>query len=352
MKYHLVSGGCGFVGRNIVKRILNTTSDGIIVVDDLSVGTLPETWDWMQPYVSKNIKDIEVIGKEARIFFFKQDFRNFLRNLIQDPLYLKNNYGIEVQRFVDVFHFAAIVGGRAKIDGDPMMVAIDLAIDAEFFYWVVRHRPERVMYPSSSAAYPIGLQKEEDAVALKETDIDFSGNLGKPDMTYGWSKLTGEYLGRIAAQYYGIHVASVRPFSGYGEDQDLTYPVPSIAARAARKDDPFEVWGSGRQGRDFVHIDDCVDAIFLALDNIKDGSAINIGSGRLNSFLEIIELFCSFAGYKPTVKPLLDKPVGVSKRHSDMTFVNNTFGWKPKVSLEEGMKRVYEQAVKNINKQK
>ncbi|MDZ4847135.1 MAG: NAD-dependent epimerase/dehydratase family protein [Chitinophagales bacterium] len=350
MKYHLVSGGCGFVGRNIVKRILNTTKDGIILVDDLSVGTLPATWDWLQPYESKNIKDVEVIGKEGRIFFFKQDFREFLRNLMQDSLYLKKHYGIDVEKFTDVFHFAAIVGGRAKIDGDPMMVAIDLAIDAEFFYWVVRHRPERVMYPSSSAAYPIGLQKEEGAVALKETDIDFGGNLGKPDMTYGWSKLTGEYLGRIAAQYYGIHVASVRPFSGYGEDQDLTYPVPSIAARAARKDDPFEVWGSGKQGRDFVHIDDCVDAIFLALDNIKDGSAINIGSGRLNSFLEIIELFCKFAGYKPTIKPLLDKPVGVSKRHSDMTYVNNTFGWKPKVSLEEGMRRVYEQAVKNLGK--
>lgn len=350
MKYHLVSGGCGFVGRNIVKRILNTTKDGIILVDDLSVGTLPATWDWLQPYESKNIKDVEVIGKEGRIFFFKQDFREFLRNLMQDSLYLKKQYGIDVEQFTDVFHFAAIVGGRAKIDGDPMMVAIDLAIDAEFFYWVVRHRPKRVMYPSSSAAYPIGLQKEEGAVALKETDIDFAGNLGKPDMTYGWSKLTGEYLGRIAAQYYGIHVASVRPFSGYGEDQDLTYPVPSIAARAARKDDPFEVWGSGKQGRDFVHIDDCVDAIFLALDNIKDGSAINIGSGRLNSFLEIIDLFCKFAGYKPTIKPLLDKPVGVSKRHSDMTFVNNTFGWKPKVSLEEGMRRVYEQAVKNLGK--
>lgn len=351
MKYHLVSGGCGFVGRNIVKRILNTTKDSVIMVDDLSVGTLPSTWEWMQPYRSNMIKDVEVIGKEERLFFFRQDFREFLRSITLEPLWLKKEYGIGVEKFDDVFHFAAIVGGRAKIDGDPMMVALDLSIDAQFFYWVVRHKPGRVMYPSSSAAYPIGLQGETDAVALKETDIDFTGNLGKPDMTYGWSKLTGEYLGRIAAQYYGIHVASVRPFSGYGEDQDLTYPVPSIAARAARKDDPFEVWGSGRQGRDFVHIDDCVDAIFLALDNIKDGSAINIGSGRLNSFLEIIGLFCKFAGYQPTIKPLLDKPVGVSKRHSDMAFVKNNFGWMPKISLEEGMRRVYEQAVKNQKKQ-
>ncbi|HXH17806.1 MAG TPA: NAD-dependent epimerase/dehydratase family protein [Chitinophagales bacterium] len=350
MKYHLVSGGCGFVGRNIVKRILNTTNDCIIIVDDLSVGTLPSTWDWLQPYVSKPLKDAQLIGNQERILFFRQDFREFLRNLMRQPLFLKKEYGINAEKFSDVFHFAAIVGGRAKIDGDPMLVALDLSIDAEFFYWVVRHQPERVLYPSSSAAYPIGLQGETDAMALKETDIDFTGNLGKPDMTYGWSKLTGEYLGRIAAQYYGISVASVRPFSGYGEDQDLTYPVPAIAARAARKDDPFEVWGSGRQGRDFVHIDDCVDAIFMALDKIKDGTAINIGSGKLTTFIELIELFCKFAGYQPVIKPLLDKPVGVSKRYADMNYVKNTFGWRPKVSLEEGMRRVYDKAVENMKK--
>ena len=350
MKWHLVSGGCGFVGRNIVKRLLNTTTDKIIMIDDLSVGTEPSTWEWLQPYISKPLKDVEVIGSDERLYFLKQDFRTFLRNLMNDQEYLVKEYGLDVTRFNDVFHFAAIVGGRAKIDGDPMMVALDLSIDTEFFYWVCRQKPDRVMFPSSSAAYPVGLQGETGAVALKETDIDFSGNLGKPDMTYGWSKLTGEYLARIAAQYYDVSVACVRPFSGYGEDQDLTYPVPAIAARAAAKEDPFEVWGTGKQGRDFVHIDDCVDCIMMALDNISDGSAINIGQGKLTTFLEIIEIFTEFAGYTPTIKPLLDKPVGVQNRYSNMDHVKNTFGWEPKISIKEGMKRVYDQAVKNLAK--
>jgi len=229
-----------------------------------------------------------------------------------------------------------------------MMVALDLAIDSEFFYWICRYKPERAMFPSSSAAYPVDMQTEDKVIALKESDIDFSKNLGKPDMTYGWSKLTGEYLAQIAAKYYGISVACVRPFSGYGEDQDLTYPVPAIAARAAAKEDPFEVWGSGKQGRDFVHIDDCIDVILMALENISDGSAINIGMGKLTSFLEIIDLFCEFAGYKPEIKPLLDKPVGVHARHSDMSYVKEKFGWEPKISIREGMKRVYDQAVKNL----
>jgi UDP-glucose 4-epimerase len=352
MKYHLISGGCGFVGRNVARHLLKTTADRVIVVDDLSVGIEPGSWP-VPPTEFLGTSPVRVVGEmefwrdDERLLFWKGDFRDFLRGMMGDANWLAENYGLsDFVKFSDAFHFAAIVGGRAKIDGDPMMVALDLSIDAEFFYWAVRHKPDRVMFPSSSAAYPVNLQGEGDYVALKEADIDFvGGNLGQPDMTYGWSKLTGEYLARIAAEHYDLHVACVRPFSGFGEDQDLTYPIPAIAARAARKEDPFEVWGTGKQGRDFVHIDDCVDAIMFALDNIRDGSAMNIGSGKITSFLEIIELFTEFAGYKPSIKQLLDKPVGVHARHADMDYVFNTLGWKPKISLREGMRRVYDAAV-------
>lgn len=354
MKYHLVSGACGFVGRNLVKRLLKTTEDTLIVVDDLSVGIAPGQWLGAETLFGKTVPahrsgNWEFWGKERRLIFWKGDFRDFLQKLRHDPDWISRETGLAFEKFEDVFHFAAIVGGRAKIDGDPMLVALDLAIDAEFFYWVVRHKPKRVLFPSSSAAYPVNLQRESDYIALSESDIDFAGGkLGQPDMTYGWSKLTGEYLARIAAQYYNLSVACVRPFSGYGEDQDLSYPIPAIAARAARREDPFEVWGTGKQGRDFVHIDDCIDCILFALDHISDGSAINIGSGKITSFLEIIALFARFAGYKPQIKTLLDKPVGVHARHADMRYVFNELGWKPKISLEEGMRRVYEEAKKKV----
>ncbi|RMF67016.1 MAG: epimerase, partial [Calditrichaeota bacterium] len=77
-----------------------------------------------------------------------------------------------------------------------------------------------------------------------------------------------------------------------------------------------------------------------------DGSAVNIGSGRLTTFLEIIEIFCSFAGYCPQVKPLLEKPVGVHARYADMHYAQELLGWKPRISLQEGLRRVYETAVK------
>ncbi len=353
MKFHLVTGGCGFVGRNMAKYLLRHTGDTVIIVDDLSVGIPPHTWlrieDLTGSLIPKRVQDnIEWWGKDERLIFWKGDARIFFRNLMEDAAWLQNAYGISVKVFTDVFHFAAIVGGRAKIDGDPMMVALDLSIDAEFFYWAVRHKPERVLFPSSSAAYPVNLQQAGNYVALSEKDINFGGNLGQPDMTYGWSKLTGEYLARIAAQHYGLSVTCVRPFSGYGEDQDLSYPIPAIAARAARKEDPFEVWGTGKQGRDFVHIDDCIDCMLFAMTKITDGRAVNIGSGKITTFLEIIELFTEFAGYEPKIKKLLDKPVGVHARHANMDFVFNELGWKPKISLREGMNRVYDQAVQNI----
>jgi len=346
MNTHIVTGGCGFVGRNMVKRLFYTTEDRIICIDDLSVGTHPSTW--LEAPLNRKTDDAEFFGEKDRVVFLQEDARVLLRGMLDEENYLQNRLGLESEDIADVFHFAAIVGGRAKIDGDPMMVALDLSIDAEFFYWCTRRKPERILYPSSSAAYPVSLQTETDAIALSESDIDFN-NMGQPDMTYGWSKLTGEYLAFIAAKYYGLKVTCIRPFSGYGEDQDLSYPIPAIARRAARKEDPFEVWGTGYQGRDFVHIDDVMDCILLAMDHIHDGSAINIGQGKLTTFREIIGLFTEFAGYEPEIKPLLDKPVGVHSRYCNMDYVKERLGWEPKISIREGMKRVYEEAVRRLD---
>ncbi|QIA06725.1 NAD-dependent epimerase/dehydratase family protein [Draconibacterium halophilum] len=339
MKTHLVSGGCGFVGKNMVKRLFKTTKDRIIFIDDLSIGTHPSTW--LDEPLTRKIKDIEVFGKEERLLFLKDDFRNTLHNFGQDPHWFKTKYDLDIEKFQDVYHFAAIVGGRAKIDGDPIMVALDLSIDAEFFYWISRHKPARVLYPSSSAAYPVDKQTEDNQVQLKETDIDFN-NMGQPDMTYGWSKLTGEFLAKITAKHYDVNITCIRPFSGYGEDQDYSYPVPAIAKRAVYKEDPFEVWGTGLQGRDFVHIDDVIDCIHVAMDKIHDGTAINIGMGKLTNFQEIIGVFCEFAGYNPPIKQLLDKPVGVHSRYCNMDWVKENLGWEAKISIREGMKRVYD----------
>lgn len=85
--------------------------------------------------------------------------------------------------------------------------------------------------------------------------------------------------------------------------------MPSIALRAAKREAPLTVWGSGLQGRDFVHIDDCIEAALRILARVNDGSAVDVGSGKLINFREVARLFARLEGYEPEIKPLKDEPV-------------------------------------------
>ncbi|CAN5294552.1 NAD(P)-dependent oxidoreductase [soil metagenome] len=326
-----MTGGCGFVGRHMTRRLL---ADGysLWIVDDCSTGLHPDEW-LPEAGTRRDIAPDIYEYEGGKVVFIHGDARDFFAGRAELGELTEPAFG-------DVFHFAAVIGGRATIDGNPMAVAIDLALDALCFNWAVRQKPERLLYASSSAAYPIDLQGENGAVALKESDIQFGGRLGQPDMTYGWSKLTGEYLARIAHEHYGLHTACVRPFSGYGEEQDLSYPVPSIALRAAKREAPLTVWGSGLQGRDFVHIDDCVEAMLRILERVEDGSGVNIGSGKLLNFREVARTFADLEGYEPEIKPLVDKPVGVHSRYADISYMTEILDWQPTIGLEEGFSRV------------
>ena len=127
------------------------------------------------------------------------------------------------EKFDMVIHLAAVVGGRVTIERSPLSIATDLSIDSDMLQWALRTRPGRVVYFSSSAAYPIHLQS--GPYRLKESDINLD-DVHNPDMVYGWAKLTGEYCLRFLEQE-GIRTHVFRPFSGYGADQDLDYPFPS-----------------------------------------------------------------------------------------------------------------------------
>lgn len=329
----LVTGGCGFVGRHLVKKLIPTGRD-IWIIDNLFSGIHPDLWlikgGFKKSPAKKNLLSYKKSGQ--RVFFINSDLTEILGNEIANSKILPN--------FCDVFHLASIIGGRELIDNDPVLVAKDLAIDSLFFLWATRspQRVQRILYASSSAIYPIHIQNKQKLIALKEELINFGDYIGKPDMTYGWSKLSGEYLARLVAERYRIPVACIRPFSGYGEDQDLSYPIPAIARRVAKRENPLTVWGTGKQGRDFVHIDDCIDAFFIILDKIGDGAGCNIGSGKITTFLEVLGLFCQLEGYSPKIKPLVGKPVGVAHRFCDISLLTG-FGWQPKISNEVGFAR-------------
>lgn len=283
----LITGSAGFVGRHFVKRYLEQ-GDKVTCIDIANDGI---------------------------------DARDFFRN---------NN-----EQFDRVIHLAAVVGGRRMIEGSPLSLAVDLSIDAEMFGWALRTQPGCITYFSSSAAYPVFLQAPGMDVKLQENDINLD-TIATPDLSYGWAKLTGEMLARHA-RAKGLVVHVYRPFSGYGSDQALDYPFPSFIDRAKRKADPFEIWGDGTQVRDFIHIDDIIEATFVGCARGVETS--NLCQGRATSFNELAEIVSAIGGYKPTLKHLEAEPTGVHYRVGDPTYMSSFY--TPKISLEEGIERAF-----------
>lgn len=232
-----------------------------------------------------------------------------------------------------VIHLAAIVGGRQTIENSPLAVAVDLSIDAEMFNWALRTRPGKLVYFSSSAAYPVKAQRYKH-LGLLETNINLN-DISSPDLTYGWAKLTGEYQAKFAREA-GLNVYVFRPFSGYGADQSLDYPFPSFLDRARRKEDPFVIWGDGTQERDFIHISDIVNAVIEITKYPSEHAAINLCTGVHTSFNTLAQMVCQEVGYAPKILHLLDKPVGVKYRHGDPNLMLKYY--KPKISLLEGIR--------------
>jgi nucleoside-diphosphate-sugar epimerase len=280
----LLTGGSGFVGRHFLKKL--SVDNDVLNID---------------------IKE----GNDAGEFFRKDS-----------------------TRFDLVIHLAATVGGRQTIELAPHKLFNNLSLDSELFQWALRTNPHKVVYYSSSAAYPQHLQQRGSEIKLHESEIQID-DVASPDPSiYGWSKLTGEQLVRYSRRQ-GLKIWAFRPFSGYSEDQDLDYPFPSFIARGKRRDNPFEIWGDGQQVRDWIHIDDIVNATIAALEYTP--MTINLCTGRPMNFNQFAEIVMRMAGYSAPLKHRLEAPVGVSYRVGDPTAMNKIY--PARISLEEGIAR-------------
>lgn len=300
----LITGAAGFLGRHFTLHHA-AAEDEVVAIDDMS-----------SPYAKwPPTPEIEA---------FKMDAADYL--------------SMASERFDLVYHFAAPVGGREKIEGDPLFNADSLRLDAALFRWATVALPKVIVYPSSSAVY--GWMLQRDPVPMKEVYFN-PGNIDwpAPDEMYGTTKLVGEYLAYKAAKY-GVNTLCIRPFSGYGEDQSLEYPMPSIIARVKAREDPLIVWGPGFQTRDFIHVDDVVGATLARIKNGVEGyHSMNIGWGEQTSFNELAALAAKLFGYEPEIVNLPDKPFGVMYRYCDPERMK-TYYPKPKVRLGEGIDRM------------
>lgn len=235
-----------------------------------------------------------------------------------------------------VVHAAASAPHRAAIDGEHQHMARNLMLDAALFDWAVRTGQGRVLYLSSSAAYPIEYQGAgAGAVRLLQEDMIDLANVQEPDSVYGWTKLTGEKLA-AEARKAGVPVTVVRPFSGYGEDQSENFPFRALVERARRREDPFVIWGNGEQVRDWVHIDDVV-AGAMAVVGSGTEEPVNLCSGVSWSMTELAYLACKQVGYSPHFQYLADKPAGVEYRVAHPARFHQYY-W-PQVTLPEGVRR-------------
>jgi nucleoside-diphosphate-sugar epimerase len=281
----LVTGSAGFVGRHFV-RYLRDRAWTVLEVD---------------------IKQ----GRDARDFF-------------RGPP--------DITCYDLVLHCAAYVGGRQAIDHTPLAQAINLELDAAMFRWAARAQPGRVVYFSSSAAYPVALQDGSLGRGLRESDIDLE-RPALPDKLYGWNKITGEKLAELA-RAEGVAVSVVRPFSGYGSDQDPDYPFPAFIDRALAREDPFTIWGTGHQARDFIHIDDIVSAV-MTMCAAEESGPLNLCSGYAVSFTELAVQICGQAGYRPRLETIGTAPQGVTHRVGDPASLSRLY--LPRVPLQLGI---------------
>jgi nucleoside-diphosphate-sugar epimerase len=195
----------------------------------------------------------------------------------------------------------------------------DIALDWEMAKWMAVRPPKKAFVYMSSCAI--------------ETPAD----------PYAWVKLTGERF------FNGLHLAGVpivilRPFSGYGEDQDKSYPFPAILGRVLNGDNPVEVWGSGYQIRDWIHVDDIARAIMWSIDAAPRGIPIDIGTGIGTSIRKLAGMIANEA--KPEketeIKPNLNKPESGVRRVADTTLASKN-GFVANISLEAGIRAAVEQ---------
>ena len=326
----LVTGSNGFIGRHFVKRLLD---DGhtVTAIDNMYAGRELVDWEFKPNAYNpetRGVPNLQLMIGDCRSFFASSG-----------NIWSANRFDL-------IIHCAAIVGGRIKIEDDPLEVALDLAIDSEFFRWVVDRKPyPKVVYFSSSAVYPLELQTKDKHVALAESYVDLNQNrFSKPETSYGWCKLNGEYLAKTAHDKHGLEVAVYRPFGGYGEDQSLHYPFPAIVKRVVSGENPVMVWGSGDQERDWIHVDDIVECVLQTYPQLCGrGGVLNLGTGIATSFFQLAELVCKVAGKDASTRNDPLKPEGVFSRVDDAAEMLKFY--TPKISLAEGIQRALKSAL-------
>lgn len=316
----LVLGAGGFIGSHLVKRL---KSEGFYVVGD----------DLKKPLWSESPADE----------FYQYDLR-----VIENVEKLFN-----LHQYDEVYQLAADMGGAQYVftgvhDADIMTNSAIININVAT--WAHLTKAKKIFYSSSACMYPQELQQTTEATKLKESDA-YPAN---PDSDYGWEKLFSERLFMAWMRNYQLNIVIGRFHNIYGPEG--TYyggkeKAPAAVCRKVAKGTEFvENWGDGSQTRSFLYIDDCIDAIRLAMDwDINE--PVNIGSEEAISIQNLYELVINISGKDLKIKniPMPEGCMGVKGRNSDNTMIERITGWKPGYDLRSGLEKTYAWINSQIN---
>jgi len=254
--------------------------------------------------------------------------------------------------FDEVYHLAADMGGigyitaiHANITRNNVLINTNMLEACRF------NGAGRFFFSSSACVYPQYKQKSPDVTPLKEEDAWPAD----PEEGYGLEKLFMEKLCQYYREDHGLNTRVARFHNVYGplgtyEGGKEKAPAAICRKVALAKDgDEIEIWGDGEQTRSFLYIDDCLEGIYRLMQ-LDYHEPLNLGSERLITINELVDLVCEIAGKNLKKRHDLSKPQGVRGRNSDNTKMREILSWEPQVPLEEGMEITYRWIEEQIRK--
>lgn len=308
----VVCGAGGFIGGHLVRHLMN---QGVGAVRAVDVKPIEE---WYQ--TSAGVENLVL------------DLRD------KDACYRAAD-GMQV-----VFQLAADMGGMGFIENNKAMCMLSVLISTHMLMAARDKGVKRLFYSSSACVYNGDKQTNPDVVALKEEDA----YPALPEDGYGWEKLFTERMCRHFEEDFGLQCRVARFHNVYGplgtyeggrEKAPAAICRKVIEAKMSGRHE-IEIWGSGKQTRSFMYIEDCLRGVQAILESdIRE--PINLGSSELVTVNQLLDIVEEIAGIKLERRYNLTAPKGVNGRNSDNTKILEYLGWEPSIRLKDGMARTY-----------
>lgn len=247
---------------------------------------------------------------------------------------------------VEVYNLAADMGGMGFIERFRIQCLRSVLINTHLIEAAYRAGAKRYFFSSSACAYNTTLQEDPNVRALKESDA----YPAMAERGYGWEKLVSEMFCEEYWHERGMKTFIARFHNVYGPlgtwDGGREKAPAAICRKVIEAKDTesgkLDIWGSGKQTRSFMYIDDCT----LGVDKIMHcdeliAKPINLGSSELIAINKLADMASEIGGVKLEYEHDLDAPQGVAGRNSDNTMINDILGWEPDTPFSEGLKKTY-----------